>query len=202
MKKKKIVLSVLLAVLAVLIIGTYVVVALYFQRHFYSETTVNGIDCSYMTADQVKELLREQVQSYQLTLKERNDQQEVLTADQLQLSYQDNGEVEQLLKDQESWFWAKEIFQNRSHELEVSMNLSDEALGETVDGLTAMQAENVTAPQDAAITSDENGYSVSPEIEGNQLDREAVIAAIKVGRDGRTGSGCGRMLRETFGASG
>ncbi len=179
MKKKKIVLSVLLAVLAVLIIGTYVVVALYFQRHFYSETTVNGIDCSYMTADQVKELLREQVQSYQLTLKERNDQQEVLTADQLQLSYQDNGEVEQLLKDQESWFWAKEIFQNRSHELEVSMNLSDEALGETVDGLTAMQAENVTAPQDAAITSDENGYSVSPEIEGNQLDREAVIAAIK-----------------------
>ena len=35
MKKKKIVLSVLLAVLAVLIIGTYVVVALYFQRHFY-----------------------------------------------------------------------------------------------------------------------------------------------------------------------
>ena len=179
MKKKKIVLSVLLAVLAVLIIGTYVVVALYFQRHFYSETTVNGIDCSYMTADQVKELLREQVQSYQLTLKERNDQQEVLTADQLQLSYQDNGEVEQLLKDQESWFWAKEIFQNRSHELEVSMNLSDEALGETVDGLTAMQAENVTAPQDAAITSDENGYSVSPEIEGNQLNREAVIAAIK-----------------------
>lgn len=179
MKKKKVVLSVLLAVLAVLIIGTYVAVALYFQRHFYSDTTVNGVDCSYMTGDQVKELLREQVQSYQLTLNERGDQQEVLTADMLQLAYQDNGEVEQLLKDQEAWLWAAEIFQNRSHELEVSMNLSEEALGAAVDGLNAMQAENVTAPQDAALTSDENGYSVSPEIEGNQLNRDAVIAAIE-----------------------
>ncbi|HIS25409.1 MAG TPA: L,D-transpeptidase/peptidoglycan binding protein [Candidatus Pullilachnospira intestinigallinarum] len=179
MKKKKVVLSVLLAVLAVLIIGTYVAVALYFQRHFYSETTINGIDCSYMTAEEVKDQLRSQVQSYQLTLKERNDQQETLTADMLQLSYQDNGEVEQLLKDQGAWLWAGEIFRNRSHNLEVSMNLSEEALGQAVDALNAMQAENVTAPQDAALTSDENGYSVSPEIEGNQLDREAVIAAVR-----------------------
>lgn len=179
MKKKKKVLLVLLAVLVVLIIGIYVAVALYFQRHFYSDTTINGMDCSHMKAEQVKELLRDQVQSYQLTLKERNDQQEVLTADMLQLSYQDNQEVEQLLKDQKAWLWAAEIFRNRSHELVVSMNLSEDALEQAVDGLNAMQAENVTAPQDAALTSDENGYSVSQEIEGNQLDRDALIAAIK-----------------------
>lgn len=179
MKTKKKVLLILLAVLVFLIVGTYVGVALYFQRHFYAQTTVNGMDCSYMTADEVKEILKEQVNSYQLTLKERGDQQETLTADMLQLSYQDNGEVEELLENQDAWLWGLEIFGNRSHELKVSMNLSDEAVGQAVDSLSAMQEENITAPQDAAITSDENGYSVSPEVEGNQLNRDAVIEAVK-----------------------
>ena len=42
-----------------------------------------------------------------------------------------------------------------------------------------MQEGNYTAPQDAAIGDTENGYTIVPEVEGNQLDRSTLLEAVK-----------------------
>ena len=61
-KRKKILLGVLV-VFFLLLAGTYAAMAFYFEEHFYSNTVIDGMDCSQMTAAQVKEKLKEEVKA-------------------------------------------------------------------------------------------------------------------------------------------
>lgn len=178
MKKKKKVLLCMMGILVLLAIGAYLAVAIYFKNHFYSQTTVNGVDASRLTAQEVAQKLRKQVAAYTLRLVFADGSAQTLTAEELQLSYIDNGEIEKRLQEQESWLWALKAFQEKDHQLEVPVEFSEEAAAAAVDGLEAMQAESTTPPQDAYIAFGDEGYKIVPETEGNRLNREKVLEAV------------------------
>lgn len=179
MTKRKKILLIILIVFILLLAGTYVGMAMYFEKHFYSNSVINGMDCSQMTAEEVKEKLKKQVEAYSLTLTGRGDASETLTAGQLKLSYKDDKAVEQLLEKQNSWFWCVEAFRDHTYEQPLSMEISDEGIAQAADGLAMMQKENMTAPQDASITTQEGAFIIVPEEAGTQLNREKVIQAVK-----------------------
>lgn len=177
-KKKKILLT-LIGVLVALMGVAYIAVAVFFMGHFYSKTTVNGIDATYLGADEVKKKVGDSVLDYTLAIKTIDDTTETLNAEQLQISFADDGEVDKLLKAQNPWLWITEIFKNKIHELQVSINLSDEVLTSVVDGLDIMQEANITPSQDATIGQTETGFAITPEVVGNQLNKEMVVEAVK-----------------------
>lgn len=179
MKKKKKVLLIVAGVLFVLMIAAYAANALHFRRHFYSDTTINGIDCTEMTADQVKEILAEKTQEYVLTLKKMDGTSETLQASQLGLVFRDDQAVDQHLKEQNSWLWIVEMFREKEHELQVSVEFDQAMLEAAVDGLACMQEGNYTPPQDAAIGDTENGYMVVAEVEGSQLNRDLLLETVQ-----------------------
>lgn len=179
MSKKNKILLFSIGTLLVLMVTAYIAIAVFFMGHFYSKTTINGIDCTYLGVEEVKVLVAESVQEYALDIRKLDDTTETLDAEQLQLSFADDKEVDKLLKNQQPWLWLVDIFRNKSHELKVSINLSDEVLASSVDGLACMQEANITPPSDAAVGEDDTGYIVIPEVEGNQLDRDKVLEAVK-----------------------
>ena len=83
----------------------YIIVAFYFGGHFYSGATIYGIDCSRMTAGQVKEEVAKKLGEYTLTVEERNGQKDVITAEQIGLQYQDDDTIEGHLKNQRCYIW-------------------------------------------------------------------------------------------------
>lgn len=186
MKKKKKILLIIAGVLFVLMIGAYTANALHFRTHFYSGTMINGVDSTEMTADEVKERLAEDTQNYVLTLVKMDGTTETLSASQIGLVFKDNQEVDEHLREQNSWLWIGEMFMDKEHELHVSVSYDEAQLEAAVDGLACMQEGNYTPPQDAAIGDTENGYTVVPEVEGNQLDREKLLEAVKEAIDSGT----------------
>lgn len=177
-KRKKILLGVLVVFL-LLLAGTYAAMAFYFEEHFYSNTVIDGMDCSQMTAAQVKEKLKEEVESYRLTVTGRGEAKETLTAWDLSLSYKDDGAVDRLLKGQNHWLWPAGAFREHTYQELVSLEVSDEGISKAVDGLAMMQEENMTAPEDASITVENNAFTIVPEKEGTTLNRDKVTAAVK-----------------------
>ena len=149
-KKKKILLTVT-GVLLAFMAAAYIAAALFFWGHFYSGTTVNGTDSTYLGTEAVKKQVADSIQEYTLAIRKKDDTIETVTAKQLQISFEDDGEVDKLLKRQKPWLWIVEIFKNKVHDLKVSVNLSDESLASVVDGLDCMQEANVTPPGDAVI---------------------------------------------------
>ena len=71
------------AVLAVV----YIALAVYYGFHFYSGTEFYGIDCGNKTAEQVKNEAVEKLDRYELTISERDDQTETVSAHSCRLCF-------------------------------------------------------------------------------------------------------------------
>lgn len=80
MKKKiGITAAVILGILAVCYIGF----AVFFQSHFCFGTTIDGIKVGGCSTVKVEQLIEEEIGGYELTLVEREDQTETITASQI-----------------------------------------------------------------------------------------------------------------------
>ena len=175
---KKKVLTGIAGVLLVAATAGYGAAAYYYSSHFYSHTEINGIDYGEMTVAQVKKKIADQIPSYQITIEERNGQEETLTGEQLKLTYQDDGEIDKLMEDQRPWAWVIHAFTGVHVQLENMVAVNEEALKQAVEGLTCMQPGNMQAPKDAYVGITDDGYAVIPEEEGTTLDEGKVTAGL------------------------
>lgn len=160
-------------------VAGYGAAAYYYSNHFYSHTEINGIDYGEMTVNQVKEKISSQLPLWKITVKERNGQEEILTGEQLKLTFQDDGEIDKLMKEQNSLGWVLHAFTGVHVQLKNMVAVDDETLKQAVESLTCMQPENMQAPTDAHVGETDDGYAVIPEEEGTTLDEEKVIAGLK-----------------------
>ena len=147
MTTKKKVLTGIAGVLLVAATAGYGAAAYYYSSHFYSHTEINGTDYGEMTVAQVKKKIADQIPSYQITIEERNGQEETLTGEQLKLTYQ---------------AWVIHAFTGVHVQLENMVAVNEEALKQAVEGLTCMQPGNMQAPKDAYVGITDDGYAVIP----------------------------------------
>lgn len=176
-KAKKIVLGILIGYIGVMI-GVYFVMAGYFSKHFYTGSSINGIDVGGKTVEEVKELIQDNILDYQLTLKTRGGKEEVLKGAQLGLTYVDDGSVEKLLKDQNPYRWVFSLAHQKTYEMAANRTYDRSVVEKLVDKLECLQPENIIKPQDAYMQETENGYEIVPETAGNELRGEEVQKAV------------------------
>ena len=79
-KPKKIIIGILIACVAVLAI-LYAAGAFYFSSHFLPGSKINGVNCSGKTLERVENHLTDEISSYALTIKERGDNTETISAE-------------------------------------------------------------------------------------------------------------------------
>ena len=159
----------------------------YFQNHFYAGTTINGTDVSYQTAETVKAQLHNSLQNYTLAITERDGVKEVLTAEQLGWTYQDDGAVDDLMAAQDSGKWILHTKDSHDYTISVGSAWSMEKVQAAIGHLKALSASWAEAPENASILLTEDGfYEIIPESEGNEIDRtkldQAVASALSEGK--------------------
>ena len=158
--------------------GIYIYKAEYFSKHFYEGTKINGVDCSDMTEEEAEATIQDRIDEYTLTILERGGQTEVLTAGELQMIYRDDGKVGELLKQQHPWNWLMAANKPQAFEVAAGFEYDVEGLGALVDGLLCVT--EYTAPSDACMIQETDGsWSIVPESEGNQVNRDQVYTVIK-----------------------
>ena len=101
MSSRKKIMITLIIILLLLTAGVYGYGVYYFTEHFLPGSMVNGFNCSYMTVSQSEELLTQKVGAYVLTIDTRNNGQESITAKQAGLSYDSDGSVDKLIRNQD-----------------------------------------------------------------------------------------------------
>ena len=156
-KPKKIIIGILIACVAVLAI-LYAAGAFYFSSHFLPGSKINGVNCSGKTLESVENHLADEISSYALTIKERGDNTETISADRIGLSYVDDGKVEKLLKGQNSWGWITAFTKKHEYTMSATTTVDEEKLTSAIDGLTCLAEENMQQPVDAHLEVGDNGY--------------------------------------------
>lgn len=167
----KIILGILIAMAAVYIAG-----CIYYSSHFYGGGTVFGISMRNQTAESLKEQIKQKVGEYQIQIDTR-DGEETISADQVGLEYDDQGEIDQLLEDQRTAAWFL-MFTSSKEDRDIHMILDENRLSDMVQGLSCMQEENMTAPTDAHLEYVDGQFVIQEETYGNQLEYNTVYTTI------------------------
>ncbi len=146
------------------------------RGRFPDQTYINGVDVSGLTATRAKSALASNAKTYTLTIVGRDGSTEVITAEDINLTYVDKGDVDALLNDYNPYEW---FFDGRRvDELTASTDTTiDETLAQEVIVSLSCLTDYVSM-QDAQVVLVDDHYEVQEAIAGTELNRSATIAAI------------------------
>ncbi len=157
--------------------GIYGAGVYFFSSHFLPASTINGLDVSYQTVERVQENIADEIATYTLVLNEIGGDQEKIVAEQFAIEYEEGDDIKNLLANQKPWTWILSLSNKKAYVAEAMTTYDKKKLEETVNNLECFQ--EMQDPEDAYIEKTETGYEIIPEVEGNTLDPEKVLAQVK-----------------------
>ena len=154
----------------------YVVNSAQYNNHFLPGTIINGIDVSDKTVSEAAEILRTKKADYSITLKFRDGAEAELNANDLALDYQCSDELQQLMNEQNRHEWlTRELGSTCDETLQTKYTVDRDALVESLKTLPELQEGNYQKPENADLRlSKDFQFKLIPEVEGTQLDEEAL----------------------------
>lgn len=177
-KKKHIAIWLLTGSVAIILLA-YFGIALYFQSHFLPNTTINDMDCSYLSSEKTAERLYLKNMEYSLTVTGRDAETVgVIHADDIDMTIVDAQEnVNKLLEQQSVLGWALAFRDHQNFDLLYVVDFNKQKAEELITGWEALQVSKARQPKDAYIgeyNEQLKGYEIVPEVEGTLLNKDKV----------------------------
>ena len=88
----------------------YLGISAYFIGHFYINTTINGKDFSGKTKAAVENYIKQQVDGYELTIVEQNNDRNTIRGSEIGLKYKESSDIEDVMNSQNPFLWPAGFF--------------------------------------------------------------------------------------------
>lgn len=157
------------------IVGALVVIYLgisaFFIGHFYIDTEINGQDFSGKSVSDVENYIKEQVQDYELTIIEQNNEKDVIKGSDISLTYKENDDIQKAMDAQNPLLWPKAFFSVSSTNVTIDVGYDQDALNTKVQEVKAVTQEQ-TDPVSAYPKFDGDSFVVEPEVYGTAVNMD------------------------------
>ena len=100
-------------VVAVAGFGVYLYHAQQYKTEFFPGTTINSIDCSNKTVEEIETIIKENVEKYELTVNFRNGQVLTIDGSDIDYTYKNGSDIQDLLSAQNIMDWYKQSKETR-----------------------------------------------------------------------------------------
>lgn len=157
-------------------LACYVGVSVYFSKVFYPNTSINGVEVSYEQPEEIKAVLEQSMQRYEMKVATIDGTTETLSGKDFDFVYNFD-EVDKLKAEEMGWLWPAKFFSQTDYEIEAVYEWNKEKLNKKIDELQCMTQE-MTAPVNASLTVDDNGFNLVEEKKGNTLKKDVVKSEI------------------------
>ncbi len=175
-KSRKITIGIII-VLLLLVLGVYFAGTWYFSSHFLPGSSLDGMNCSFKTAEDVQEMIAEKIATYSLTIQEMDGGKEALSAQDVGLQYVEDNSVEELIQKQDKKLWFTSVASPKKYTISAATTYDKEKLTEAVKALKCFQG--MVQPVDAFVDEKDGTYYVVSEVEGNALDEAKVLELVR-----------------------
>lgn len=175
-KRKKIIRNVIVS-LAVIAGAAYAGGAIYFKNHFDDQTTINGIDVSGKTIEEVKGLIKADQDKYSLSVKFK-DSDETIKSNQAGIVISSSETVDSIKSKQNYWTWPFNFGNNDEYEIEYKLSYDDAKLKEVISGFSAMNKLNTKESENAYVSISNGEVEIIPDKTGTKLDEEKVLLVV------------------------
>jgi uncharacterized protein YxeA len=168
------ILIIVIAILAVIYIG----VSVFYNGHFFPNTTVNGISCGNKNSAYLEDQNTQEADNFILTVTDRKESKYTISGAQISYTYEKRGEEQALLDAQNGFTWPFGVFIKNNYELTSSFTYDENALYDAVDALEIFDKDYIEEPQNAYLNITDDDYEVVEQVEGNSPIRDEVISEI------------------------
>ncbi len=164
--------------LLILLLGVYLVGIGHYRTRLLPGTVLNGTGVGGKTPEEARTAIQESAGTYVLTLTGRNGVTAQVRGDQLGLVYEDQGELEQLLEEQQESSWITGLLRHEELSVPLVYSFDQGILDSLLASAGFLQPDNMQMPGEAHVVDDGQQYTVAAESEGAWLETEAVKTAI------------------------
>ncbi|MCR4908418.1 MAG: L,D-transpeptidase/peptidoglycan binding protein [Lachnospiraceae bacterium] len=158
------------AVLIISIFLGYLCPSLFYLRHFYPNTTLNGDDISGLSVKEVEEKLREAASGYSILVTGRGGKEVTIPAEAISFQPVFDGTLEQLLSSQKAFLWPSGYFKDSTFEAASFSDFSEEELESFLENSVFFDPSDVRQSVDAYYDFVDTKYEVIPEEPGTEPD--------------------------------
>lgn len=162
------------AAAALLTAFVYLQIGRQYEKVFFPNTEINGIDASKKTVEEVKKMIASGIDGYTLSIQERGGRTEEIRGSDIGLESVFDGSLEALLAKQEPEKWIKHLKMPQTFQIDTMIRFDQNKFQKAVSGLTCFKEEYAEKPENAYITDYEpgQGYHIAAAKEGTLLEPE------------------------------
>ena len=157
--------------------GSYYYGMTYSQTHFLENTFINDMDVSNMTAPEVEKILSQKADGYELKIKFRDGEEEIISGTAIGFKVKPDGSVARILSSQDHKKWFMCFFRRTDGYVEQKTTYDPDRLDQAVNDLPELSKESMVKPVDAYIELQDKTFTIIPEVEGNWIAIGKVRAA-------------------------
>ena len=177
--KKLVMLMIVEGGLLLSLAAIYLFFGMYYQKHFFVGTTINGVNAANATVERAEAAINAQVKKYNLTLKERNGVSDIIYGENIDLHTEFESGLEELLQQQNGFLWPASLFHSTELTTGTMIAFDESLLKQYFNILNCFKEENIKEPVNASISEyGENGYEIIPEDPGAKVIGDKLYTAI------------------------
>lgn len=162
----------------VLLAVGYLAMALFFNSRFLPNTYINGVNIGYKEPEEAQRLVEEAAVPGEIAIIKNDGSTEIVDLSVLEYTARLNGNISDVMFEQNSFAWAANLFSKEGYEAEVSVSYNMDGIENIVKGLKCVTSQKASPPQNAYIKKTDKGYEIVPETEGSMVNTEALCEAL------------------------
>ncbi|MFA6941974.1 MAG: peptidoglycan binding domain-containing protein, partial [Clostridiaceae bacterium] len=144
------------------------------MNHFYFGSSINCVNVSGKTVADAEKELPAQAQSYTLNLKERGGKTEQIRGSDIELSYNPDGQVQNIKDGQNPFGWIFSFFNAKNYKIIGGILYNKELLKTQVSNLSCIKSSNIILPKNPGFIYVNNNYTITPEVKGNKINYDVL----------------------------
>lgn len=155
-----------------LVLLLYFTMVIFYTKHFFVGTEINGIVVSGKSVDEVNNIMATELDKYTLNLKERGGKEEKIKAGEIGLEYNCKGDFSYIKETQNPFKWFLALFDSEPYKVTEGVLYNNALLEERISKLSCFDESNIIEPKNPGFRFDNDAYVIIDEIYGNRINKE------------------------------
>jgi len=161
------------------ILLVYSLVSLYFTKHFFFNTVINGVDVSLKSHADADDIIKGYVNDYKLQLIERKNEIEEIKGKNIGIKYNEKNSISKVYYNQSPFKWIISVLKDEKYYLDDLFVFNRDDLENKINGLNCLNKE-IIEPQNVSFKYSKDSYEVIEEVYGNKINKDKLKADIEM----------------------
>lgn len=157
----------------------YFLVSIYFINHFFFNTVINGVNVSLKAYGDANDIIRSYIKDYKLQLMERGGEIEEITAQDIEMQYNEKNSISEVYYIQESFKWINSLSKPQRYYVNDLFIYNKDSLENKINELRCLNRV-IIEPQNASFKYLNGSYEVVKEVYGNRINEGRLNEAIEM----------------------